>query len=798
MPAGRTVPGTAAHEPGHAGSGASGSGPSGPGPLTATGDDAPPWLLHLAEERVDLAGSVLDECLEPLGVDADDRAHMRELVEGVWWSGGEGDGGRRHTEEVVARCVRAAAGTETAPLLALYIRVVCETAWDLTWDHGPMRGVLTAARAAWPLGTAGGEERLAVEAMSLLTEELALESAVATSDPGHVATAAGRARRSLDAAGADAESLPPGPVQAHLLDLLTDRRRYVAAVETAAVAARDVLAGGPDDLDRAIEALREAERHFAAQPDGEPGDHGSLSELRAHRSSLERLVDARTDEWLRVDEGTVMALYPFGLRHDDQAQVVSLVKEHADGWSLGSVTLDNSPTGLLLVDDVWRGEDPLRRRFEGTQLDLPDLLLTDPEGEELLRAEVSLVLSQLGNHYLRVVMPLERCRPDRIGALVWMAAPEYGDLTELGHRWRLEGADGGGWGRLSDVATTVLADLTAQLTRCPGLDGVTLSFRPGMYHVVTTVRQASVLPGGRDDEARVLDDAPRLPHLFGAEPVCHPVPPGVGAVVSWSRYAAPAGTRVVTPALTDEYLLVSVNHTLLASFSSPDYMVATLGQAAEFVASLEGMFAAWQDELSHFHLELAPHLSRLDVLSRGADVKAQDYDTVLHDLERRQLRLRKFLTSARVSLLFISSPALVTSPVMRETITRLLDLNRVWGQRTDFTEAAGQALADRLSDLIETWSRRREEEREQRNRLRIDTLLAVVAGIGISGVLALVQAGYGMRAYGSTVLALMVLVLAGLVGYLSYRFSRSGDPARRSARAGGRRSRWRRRERAET
>src|SRR5690606_7288819 len=117
-----------------------------------------------------------------------------------------------------------------------------------------------------------------------------------------------------------------------------------------------------------------------------------------------------------------------------------------------------------------------------------------------------------------------------------------------------------------------------------------LSWRPGMFHVVTTVRQASALPGGRAEEARTLEDAREIPGLFGAQPLCHPLPSGWGSIAPWARYRAPVGTAVHCAGLTDDDVVqVTDNHTLLACFTSADYMVTTVGQAVEFVVSLEGM-----------------------------------------------------------------------------------------------------------------------------------------------------------------------------------------------------------------
>lgn len=730
------------------------------------------WLPALRDEEIDKVGRVLDSHLAELAVRTSARGRLRELIEGVWWSGGDGAGGREEIVAVIREVIPVVSGTPTEPLLALYIRVVCEAAWDLTWDHRPLLEVLDAAEDAWTSTppVAQTEAALAVRAALALRADLTLESACSTGDLRSIVRSAQSGTRLLEAELAAADLVTESDLQEHIAELLTDQLAYLGAVEGGAAAAADFLDGTDDRLDEACAVLCAAEEAN--------DDHASRSELRAHRVALERLITARTEDWLRVDNGSVVCVFPFGLRHANQSEVVATVKRGGATWSLAGVPLANNPTSLLLVDDVWRGDDPLDRRYEGTQLDLPDITLIGRDGEPLT-ARLTITISQLGNHYARVELPVEAALPHTLAALVWMAAPEFGDLLEVGQHLVLgeqtppdSGQGARGWSRLSRLVDQVLHDLVDELERS-GLPDVALSFRPGMYHVVTTIREASVLPGGREAEAVPLDAAGRLPLLFGSQAVCHPIPAGIGSIAFWARYSAPLGDVVDCAGLTDEYILVSENHTLIASFSSPDYMVATVGQAAEFAASLEGMFAAWQDELSHFYLSLAPHLQALE----SADGTA--LESSLATLEHGHLRLRQFLTSARVTLLFVGSPALVTSPVMRSTITQLLDLRPVWVQRTDFTDVAGQALADRVTDQIETWLRRREEARARReeeaakrNQLRIDTMIAVLTAIGISGVLAMIQTGYDVEQWGSIVLVVLVLVLAAFVGLASYRWSR--------------------------
>lgn len=770
--------------------------------MTVTGSE---WLRHLQEDRVDLVGRHVAESFRGVMDDAS-CGHLHELIEGVWWSGGDGPGGRAQTRDVVEQAIALAASRGVEAALALYIRTVCETAWDLTWDHGPILEVLSTAHTTWQrhLPDPGTEADLARHTLQLLRDDLLLETAVSTGDLRAVDDVARLALEHLSSVLTLAKTTPLTVVTEHLLGTLQERVIYIEAVQIAALTAADFLNLRHDRVDEAIAALELTELALAE-------DHASRSEIRAHRAALERLGRARGEDWLRVDEGCIVALFPFGLRHPDQADIVAKVKMHSADWVLAGAHLDNEPTALLLVDDVWRGDDPLKRRYDGTQLDLPDVCwapicvthATVTDEAEPITARVKIIISQLGNHHLRVELPLRDALPNTLAARTWLAAPEFGALRELGHHWVFTDREGSlpsphacppeaatcaahatGWDRLSDLAHQVLVDLADTVAE-HDVPGLQLSSRPGMFHVVTTIAQASVLPRGDLARAYPLDDAARLPLLFGSQGVTHPIPSGVGSVAFWARYATPVGTVVPSSGLTDEYLLVSGNHTLLASFTSPDYMVDTVGQAVEFVASLEGMFAAWQDELSHFYLDLTPHLEQLEATAHRDD-RAAELRQILDKLEIMQLRLRQFITAARVSILFISSPALVTSPVMRETIGRLLELNQVWQQRADFTDVAGQALSDRVTDLIETWKRRIEERRDERNRLMIDTMLAVVAGIGLSGVLAMVQEGFQVGPGGSTVLVILVLALAATIGYLSNRWARG---LRRASRSSVRRAR---------
>lgn len=706
-----------------------------------------------------------------------------ELHERIWWSVDPDCPDAVDAVGLVRSAAALARAAGVFPLLAAYVRAVCIQAWDLTWDHSALRAVL-AALSAPPGGPLDDAERLAVGTLRLLVSDLALETAATTGSYRHLAEAAHEGLDLCSRLRTDAGALPPGPHTGYAVALLTADVPYYAATLRGAEAAAAFLDGGPDHLDEAVADLLRAEE---AQD-----DEMVRSVLRGHRVAVERLAAARGEDWLRVDRGRIVYVYPFGLRGAPYDEVVEETKRTGADWSLAGVALHNAPTQLLLVDDIWRGDDPLKRRYDGTQLDLPALHRysgRDETGAPALDLEltVRVILSQLGNHQVRIELDLDTVGPHELAELAWLVAPEYADLRELGLGFRFEGettnegdGDGGGfrWGRLADVARSVVLGLPAQL---PRFEKLRVSARPGMYHVITSVSRASVLPGGRTADAVELTDVARIEELFGGQVLRHPIPSGV-STPGWWALCRPGGTVLDTAALVESRLVVTENHTFLASLHAPEYMINTVGAAVEFVAGLDGLFAAWQDDLSDFYLGLRDEVQRLaDGIDGGIPATRAELTASLEKLERSQLELRRFTTRARVSLLFVLSPALVTSPVMRSTIDDLLATRDVWAKRGEFTDVAEQVLGDRLNELMESWVRRQEqaeavaeEASRQRSQRIAEAVTVAVATIGLSGIVAIIQAGYSVRGWAAALLAALVVMIALALGRIFWGLHGAG------------------------
>nr|MDT0659217.1 hypothetical protein [Micromonospora sp. DSM 115978] len=755
--------------------------------------------------------------------------------------------------DAVQRALAAAVTVPDAgPLFAFYLKYWCDQAWETAWDVEPVLNVMRHAGQCWDrlaVTEAPADPELtglAIRRIEILDSEMAAFNAGSC---GSLAEWARLCARTADLAAkvaTDAAPLADDPIGAAIAEEADGDATYYRALAGGAVAVHRHFAGADADpagadgevrLADAVATLRAAEESF---PDGV-----ERSELRAHRYNVEALVAAADRPWLRLDHGKVVYLYPFGLYADTSGdrdtdapdtrdldavpdfaeQMVNEACRTAHRWTVAGWRIADQPHLVveeLLLDDIWKGDDPLGRQYSGMAVALPDLTTTDidrPDADPVtIRAELR--LSRLGNHYLRLECELSEATPPEVYTAMLRAAPEFGDLVQLGTPLRpAEDPAGSGrvWPRLSDFATEVIADAAGQLAKASGLE-VRASVRPGMYHVLVSVDRGALMPpdGGDPVPTATAYDAAGA---IGAQPLCHPVRHGFSSLAEWLRYPVEPGTLPVVdvPEFTGDLLLRTCNTTLVVSPGTPDYMLGTIEETAEFVASLDGMFAGWQDQVAEYYADVKRQLARMVArLERGesppdpADLASAAYEKDTRELiemqgklEAQQLRLHQFVMASRLSLMFVTSPALVTSPVVRTTIDKLLAAAKFDALRRDFEGMIDQVLGDRIGALVDASVRRQQERndamaralreeaareaervrrqeeqeallraerervadaqreaRERSNRRRNDVLLGGIAAVGLSGVMQIVQAGYSLQKLAAAVLVLIVLVLA--------------------------------------
>ncbi|TYP88019.1 hypothetical protein [Blastococcus xanthinilyticus] len=696
---------------------------------------------------------------------------------GRWNADRDGGGLPPAVADALADAVRrTAADPATSALLALCLRAECEAAWEVSWDHEPVRAVIDTALAARPPG--GGTADAEWALLALVGSEMLVETAASSGSlpalerQASATTAAAEQIAGLVAGRAD------DPFAAHTAEVAEGEAVYYRAVAGAARAVTGHLAGAGGGLGPAIAALAAAEDRCA-------DDDAGRSELRAHRGALAALRASADRPVLRIESGSVVYLYPFGLRGVTPGAALRALRETGSRWTLAGLPVTALEQELPL-NDVWRGNDPLDREYAGAVLTLPDVLVPAADGGEPHRLQVEVRLTGLGNHCVRLVTGLSGASPHTLYAAQALAAPEAGDLRELGTPVRpADGPPVPGWGRLSDLAAAICGDLCGQFAEHASLTDVQVSTRSGTYHVLTRIERA--VAREPDGTTRPVEDPAALPELVGGALLGHPVRHGVSAIAEWAGYRADGATLIDSPG-TSGLVLRTANTTAIACPAEPSYMVDAVQEAAEFVATLDGLFAGWQVELADHYYRINQEMERLqeeiDRPSADGGWDPSELDATQRALEAAQHEMQLFVMGSRLRLMFITAPSLVTSPVMRTTLDRLLAAAGFERARADFVGTIEDVVGDRAWSLIESSVRRRQElveERrraqaaaeESRGRRRMDILLAAVAAVGISGIFSILQAGYAVTGWRSAVLAGSALLAAAAIGAITHRLTGS-------------------------
>jgi hypothetical protein len=695
---------------------------------------------------------------------------------------------RAEIDEKAAAAVGAAveavaAESAGAALLGLYLWGLCCDAWEHTYQFHRLTSPLRAFSAVWGehrrravderSRTAGDVVAVLAKSMVIETE---VESALCRGDFARQAVKAEKAIACGERLGRLSERVDGAfdPLGSVLLDLAEGLAVYYRAVRTAVAAASDALAGrrGPAE---AIESLREAEEDFAE-------DRVYRSEIRAHRRNLERIAAAADREWLTVDDARVVYLYPFGLNGIDPTAAVEAVREDA-GPHIAGVKAAAVRRSFEL-DDVWAGSDYLNRRFGGTAIELPPVVLRHGDGGEIAELKAEVRLSDLGNHYLRLETDLSECGPHELHFTMFRAAAEHATIGISC------GGNGKQWDRLSEFAHDVQQGVANRLAEQAGRPVKALS---GRYRVLLSIFDASAGhgPGAPAQARRAVESGTELLRLFGAQAVLPAVPNGISSICSWA--GAAVDRESLLEDLTNEGDLVAstVNSTVTAFLGSPSFIIGMFETVTEFVGSLDGLFSAWHDRLAEHHETIkeliARHTDDGDADALGVNAKR---------LRKEQLALHNFAAEARSVLSLIHSPNLMTSPKDAETLLRLLRAAEVDRQELDFAAKLRELLSDRLevhiNDLVADIQASAEAERAEQERShhgRVQALLAAVTAFGIAGAVQILQGGAVGNEPFAWIAVAAITALAVVLSVAVFRWStrRKRPRGERKARIRGRR-----------
>ncbi|MFD6423826.1 hypothetical protein [Streptomyces sp. NPDC060198] len=702
--------------------------------------------------------------------------------------------------ETLAQLPKAAAESGGVPLLLLFVLLSVEEEWEISYHYQPMWDTLSGAQECLHAHGAmvTGEDALLTRAvlalMASLSEQIRAENAMASGQwAGHEAAldaAAMHAREAIALAGRAVDAHPD--VSTYVIERAAEWVVYNTAVAAAVVSVRDFLATGAS-LDGVIAELE------AAEGGGEITDTAYLSELRAHRFSMMELNRVRHDPWLRIDRGRIVYLYPFATLGVSTRAVLDGIGAKAADWSLGGVK-PLSVQGSLTLDDVWDGSDAFGRHYQGALLTLPDVVIPGADGGEPVRLQAEIRFSELGNHYVRFTVDIENAMPGELYTMMLRAAPEHGRVSvdfqdapvppAATAPPAAPDAEDRGWPRLADLAVHLAEDVGRCLRADRDLKKADVVARQGMFQLVVTVDAASTAPGPANSEPRrEVRSATDLLDAVGAQVLTNPVTFIIGGLAEWIRYAAENALSSTATGLIGERTVRTSNTTVVIAPGVAEFTQGTRGSVAEFVATLDALFAGWSLELAgHYHV-VGGIESQVNTVERGEDAgtpapgppprtantadaaeseedaRALTLSQLARALDAEKLRLNDFAIRVRSTVAFIRSPSLMAAPVAADSLRLLLECSGFQERVDELNSMIEEVTDEQLGLTIEKLARQREE----RQRAKLEVLLAVIAAAGVSGVIQVLQAGFfqddtaARWAVGGVVGIVALALLLGLV-----------------------------------
>lgn len=694
--------------------------------------------------------------------DGDSRVarQLREIgvdVSAIWaasrWNmGDDGDApNRRHPvpgdprgPETAAALRAVVARPRAAALLGVYLWSQASDALQYTFRHGRIIVPLRAFVETWetcrddaPDDVCRAEGDAVAVLLRTLITQMHTAAARSAGDLLRVADAAGRAGERcgelLQAARAIPD--PTSPFRRALVPQAVTRVRYFRALAEAARAASEAMAGEPARLGPALDGLRAAEtdRHL---------NYILASELRSYRMHLTELYRNLDSTWLTLDRLRTVYIYPFGLRDVRPAAAVTAIRrlahrdEHPELLGVQAFAV----RGRLKMDDVWASVDRAARPYGGASLSMPNVRLEQPDGTFIAELSCDVRFTEFGNHYVRFRYSSRDQSPQQVRDARFRLSNLHADIRV---RWiALDGSpvDVDPGGALPPERLFDLADLLQRATADLVRKGTEIA--QGRAHVVTTVYEASRGrgPAAPPERRTPVNMGDEMLAAFGSQVLLQPVSYGTATLCDWTL-------RQRNPVLLEgvrhlgDVVAVATNSTTVALVGTAHFKISQYGSLAEFVASLNGMFSAWNATLADHLRIVATMLADHDV-NNGADLADRK-----ERLTREQLRLHEFASEVRTTLTTITSPTFLASALESRMLNQLLHASRFEQQAAVVTERLRELLQEPIAARLAALERlhgdreRAAEVRRERSRRRLmdGTLSAITVFAGVYALIGTVQ-----------------------------------------------------------
>ncbi|MFC3493274.1 hypothetical protein [Glycomyces rhizosphaerae] len=696
-------------------------------PLARNGMDEP--LSEAMEARSAEAHRRIEARLRACGVDT------RAVRDCFVWNGLQSEIGAeagREFEEVFLELAgaefEAQAGRTRSSLdramLCLWVHHSSVRAWNHTYRVDLLTKCMirfaATIRKVWGLDEApDGSVELALRLCDLVRGEILLEDRLKTGSRL-------RYEQALDAALAacaevldDTEGLTD-PIAGYVREEVAVRQEYHLVLRRAFRALVVASRAQPTRYEMRKELRRLAnEWRFSSV---------EMSKLNAHRQALERLKGAKKQTWMRVDEGRIVYLFPFGVTGLDYETIASRLRQTGERQPASSELV--RPTAILdhftYHADIWEPRLETDKRFDGLEMSLPKVRLrVDEETTEELSASIR--FSPIGVHCLRFERTLHDIYPSELHAAMFRAAREHGTIEV-----ECDGVDRT-WERLARFARDLLIkQLPAQLAPEPGTDGdaVPIEIHRGRTHALIRVLRASERAHEYGphvgDSSEMVKDGRHLLTLIGSSVLLHAAPDAKESLWDWVRLADDHSKQIWNQRNEGDLLISTENTTVIAALDAPNFISGDLEAIAEFTACLSGTLAAWNHQLDSYRSNVTAFIAAYN--TPGSDRSAQ-----LEAMKASRTRMLGFESETKQVISLLYSPTLLRSPSNSASLRRLLDVSGVDEQIASFEERLGEVMADQSEATLQRW----ESDRQQRIR---DSLTAAVSALSVCAAISIWQA----------------------------------------------------------
>jgi hypothetical protein len=620
-------------------------------------------------------------------------------------------------------------------LLCLWVHHSSVRAWNHTYRVDLLTRCMIrfaeTVRVLWGLDAAPDEPvELALRLCDLVRAEIVLEDRLKTGSRLRYEAALRELLQAYAGVLEDSEGLTD-PVSGYVRDEVCVRGEYHRALGRANEALALASGGGAPKYEMRKDLQRMAnEWQFSSV---------ELSKLNAHRQALERLLampgrppfkDSR--RWMRVDEGRIVYLFPFGITGLDYEAITSRLRlslEHPSATDLVRPTAIHDH--FTYHADIWEPRLETDKRFDGMEMSLPKVLLRiDEETTEELSASVR--FSPMGVHCLRLERTLTDVYPGELHAAMFRAAREHGTIEVTC------GDSGRTWDRLARFARDLLLkQLPAQLEADEEPDGkrrrhtAPVEVHRGRSQVLVRILRASERkheygPHVGNGGSEMVQDGRRLLTLVGSSVLLHAAPDAKESLWDWVRLADDHSKQIWNQRNQGDLLISTENTTVIAALDAPNFISGDLEAVAEFTACLNGTLAAWNHQLDAYRAGVTASIAAYN--TPGADRSAQ-----LEAIKASRTRMLGFESETRQVISLIHSPSLLRSPSNAAALRRLLDVSGIDEQLATFEAGLGEVMADQSEATLLRW----ESDRQQRIR---DSLTAAVSALSVCAAISIWQA----------------------------------------------------------